>query len=395
MATTQTGCIACGFAQADHGTLWLTNSSDVLALKLGFVRNTSWLRFLAAFGEYLVSALGHAAFFFGKTFGFLTFGEDLEKAHSDRSRLIWREAKVRGIPMRQLFLFGQPSDMFEIFVNGRRHFFQSIPIPPALEKTESLDMDDKVAFKHVLHPLGLPVPKSYSVRTYQRAKQVLSELGTVCVKPQSGSNGRHTYPFVKTDTDLESALKSATEICMLASIEEHMEGNLCRATCVDGVLVGFLESFYPTVIGDGVSTIGELVKKANAEKPEGVTDITLTSSHEAYVRRRGYALSDVLPEGVSLPLTYRAGASSGGRNREHGRAIHPSFIPLIEKAARNVHLAVVGFDLIIPDPQKPASEQHWGFIEANSLPWIDLHQGALYGTPVNLAPAVWDLWKKY
>ncbi len=395
MSTSAKDCIECGFAKASHSALWLTNSSDVLALKLGSIRNAPVLRFFATFGEYLVSTLGRAAFFFGKTFGFLTLSEDLGKAHSDRSRLIWREANARNIPMRQLFLFGQPSDMFEIFINGKRHFFQSIPIPPALEKTESLDMDDKVAFKRTLRTLGLPVPKSYSVRTYRRAKQVLSELGTVCVKPQSGSNGRHTYPFVKTDEDLEVALKSATEVCVLASIEEHMEGNLCRATCVDGVLVGFLESLYPTVTGDGVSTISELVQKANAEKPAGVADITLTSSHEAYVRRRGYALTDVLPEGVSLPLTYRAGASSGGRNREHGRSIHPSFIPLIEKAAKNVHLAVVGFDLIIPDPQLSADEQRWGFIEANSLPWIDLHQTPLYGEPINLAPSVWDLWKKY
>ncbi len=388
-------CDACGPSQANHSSLWLTNSSDVLALKLGFVRNAPWLRFLAAFGELLVGALGRVAFFLGKTLGFLTFGEDLARAHSDRSRIIWREAKARGIPMRQLFLFGQPSDMFEIFVNGKRHFFQSIPIPPVLEKTESLDMDDKVAFKRTLRALGLPVPKSYSVRSYHRAKQILSELGTVCVKPQSGSNGRHTYPFVKTDTDLEPALRSATQICILASIEEHLEGNLCRATCVDGVLVGFLESHYPTVTGDGISTIAELVYNANAEKPEGVADITLTRSHEGYIRRRGYALSDVLPEGVSLPLTYRAGFGQGGRNREHGRAIHPSFIPLIEEAARAAHLAVVGFDIIIPDPQKPADTQRWGFIEANSLPWIDLHQGALYGEHVNLAPPVWDLWKKY
>ena len=295
--------------------------------------------------------------------------------------------------MRQLFLCKKPTDTFEIYVDGKRYFFQSIPIPPSLSKHEALDMDDKISFKRALRACGLPVPKSYSVQSLRRACEVLTELKTVCVKPQSGSNGRHTYPYVKTEADLAHALASATNICALASIEEHLEGNLCRATCVDGTLIGFLESFYPTVVGDGVSTIAELIEKANKEKPERVENIIITPSHEGYIGRRGYALTDILPEGTSLPLSYRAGFGQGGRNREHGRAIHPSFIPLIEEAARTVRLPVVGFDIIIPNPLRAADEQRWGFIEANSLPWIDLHQTPLYGEPINLASAVWDLWK--
>jgi hypothetical protein len=386
-------CAACGPAQANHTTLWLANSSDVFALKLAGIRNALVLRFFSNIGERTLWLITRIAFMLGTLLGAVELQDDIENARSDRSSLLWQEARKRGIIMRQLFLFKKPTDSFEIKINGRRHFFQSIPVPAHLVVVETLGMDDKITFKQMLREANLPVPQSYSVRTFSRAKAILARLGNVCVKPQSGSNGRHTYPFVQTETELAAALTSATEICVTASIEEHLEGNLCRATCVDGKLIGFLESLYPTIVGDGRSSIEALITRANAEKPEGVADIVLTDSHKDYIRRRGFELRDILPDRISLPLTYRAGWGQGGRNREYGRAIHPSFIPRIEEAARLTKLPVVGFDIIIPNAQEDEAHQRWGFIEANSLPWIDLHQAALYGEKIDLSPYVWDLWK--
>jgi hypothetical protein len=45
------------------------------------------------------------------------------------------------------------------------------------------------------------------------------------------------------------------------------------------------------------------------------------------------------------------------------------------------------------NPQDDPNNQKWGIIEANSLPFIDLHYWPLYGEPVNIASYVWDLWE--
>ena len=60
---------------------------------------------------------------------------------------------------------------------------------------------------------------------------------------------------------------------------------------------------------------------------------------------------------------------------------------------RTTGLMVAGFDSIIPDPTQPADSQHWGIIECNTLPFIDLHYYALEGKPQNIAGMIWDLWK--
>jgi hypothetical protein len=37
--------------------------------------------------------------------------------------------------------------------------------------------------------------------------------------------------------------------------------------------------------------------------------------------------------------------------------------------------------------------QHWGIIECNSLPFINLHHFPIEGNPENVASKIWDLWK--
>jgi cyanophycin synthetase len=159
------------------------------------------------------------------------------------------------------------------------------------------------------------------------------------------------------------------------------------------MLVGFLESRAPSITGDGRSTILKLIDEKNQHRSLDVAHIELTPMHLAYIARRGYVPEDILPEGVVLPLTYSAGAGSGGSGQEYGDQIHPQLKAEIERAAHITGLPLVGFDLILEDPHKSPQEQRWGIIEANSLPWINLHHTPHQGKPVNVAARVWDLWE--
>lgn len=390
--TTTHFCAPCGRgSQANHFFLWLESTTDALTLWTPSRSFPTFYRLFARLGDRALDLLGRVLFAIGTTLGLVTLSDDVEKTVSNRSKLLWEEALRRGLDMRQILFLGSPTDSFRVRHGGRPHFFRSLPLAPA---TAALRMDDKIAFKSAMREAGLPVPRSESARNVRTASRILERFGNVCVKPRTGSNGRHTYPFVSTEEDLSDAFRSVKQISFSASIEEHLEGDLCRATCVDGVLLGFLKSEYPKVTGDGTSTVEELIAKSNATKASGVGDIIVDDSYRGYMRRRGYDLADVLPEGETLQLTYRAGAGAGGNAYECGRSIHHSFIDPIEAAASATGLKVVGFDIIIPDALAPASEQRWGFIEANSLPWIDLHATPYSGEPTDLSVHVWDLWLK-
>lgn len=381
-------CDACGSAQASHFSLWLDNLTDAISLRVPLHRFPFYGALMSLAG-FILSVLGQLSFFAGRGLLAVSLSNDPETAVSDRSKLLWREAKRRNMDMKQVMLFGSATDTFRVRYAGRTEFFTSLPLSP---EPSALSMDDKVLFKAAMSSAGLPVPQSYGVSTFSDARRALSAVTVACVKPRTGSNGRHTYPHVRTEDELSNAYRSVRKIAPFVTIEASLEGNLCRASCVGGTMIGFLECFYPTIVGDGLSTIEELVANANTKKKDRIKDIVLDEVNEGYINRRGYSRDSVLPKGTALALSYRAGMGAGGRNREHGRAIHPSFIPLIEQAARLTCLHIVGFDLIIPDPQQPADSQTWGFIEANSLPWTDLHMAAYEGEKIDLSPAIWDFW---
>jgi hypothetical protein len=369
--------------------LWIDNLTDALAFH-AVTPSFPFYTVLTNADVALFGCIGRVLAWIGTPLGFVSFVSDTEKALSDRSRLLWEEARRRKIEMELVCVFGTPTDIFRIRHRGKTSYFKSLPLPVL---ARALRMDDKVLFKKKMKEAGLPVPESRSVWKFSQVRGALRTLGTVCIKPRTGSNGRHTYPFVRTEEEARDAFTQVRAISPFASVEEHLEGNLCRATCVGGVLLGFLESSHPQLVGNGVLTVAELVEELNAHRPSGTDEIVVDASIRGYIRRRGYDLDSVVPQGISFQISYRGGRSAASTNREYGRNIHPSFIRPIEEAAVLTELPVVGFDLIIPDPLKPADTQRWGFIEANSLPWIDLHANPYYGERHDLSAAVWDMWE--
>jgi D-alanine-D-alanine ligase-like ATP-grasp enzyme len=369
--------------------LWLDNLTDAIAFHV-ITPSFPFYTWLTNADAALLGFTGRALALIGIPLGLVSFSSDTEKALSDRSRLLWEEARRRGIDMELVQVFGRPTDIFRIRRKAITSYFRSLPLPAPVH---ALRMDDKVLFKKKMQENGLPVPESRSVSRFSQVLDALHRWGIVCIKPRTGSNGRHTYPFVRTEAEARTAFAHVRAISPFASVEEHLEGNLCRATCVDGMLLGFLESSHPSLTGDGISTVSELITALNEKREAGTEEIMLDASIRGYIRRRGYELDSVVPQGTSFQITYRGGRSAASTNREYGRNIHPSFIEPIERAAALTELPVVGFDLIIPNPVEPADSQRWGFIEANSLPWIDLHANPYYGEPKDLSAAVWDMWE--
>jgi hypothetical protein len=88
------------------------------------------------------------------------FSDDISNANNFRSKIIWEEAKKRGIKMEQVIFLGKPLDHYRAKLNGQDFFFESIPI-----KSKSSDMekiwDDKVVLKKELKKHGVPVPANF------------------------------------------------------------------------------------------------------------------------------------------------------------------------------------------------------------------------------------------
>jgi len=345
-------------------------------------------------------------FFVAGTFGTLTalslakFSGELERAKTFRSRVIWEEAKRRGIKMEQLILFGKPLDHYRALLRqgsagqAKRIYFESLPVPEEMQEMQR-NWDDKFLLKREFLKHNIPAPRYALPKLWRpNLKKIFSELEKpLIVKPKLGSRGRHTLINIRTLKDLERAVEITREITPNLIIEEQILGDVCRATLVRGRLAGFYRGRAPDVVGDGIHTIAELITAKDASRPERVEKVRRGAELESHLLMQGYELGDVLPDRERVTLSHRIGRLFGGSTREMIEELHPSFVPIFEKAAKVTGLAVVGFDAIIPDPTAPAESERWGIIEANTLPFIDLHYYALEGKPKNIAGMIWDLWK--
>lgn len=327
--------------------------------------------------------------------GLIKVSTDPTRATTYRSQVIWEEALRRGISMEQLCVFGSYTDVYRARIEGRWEYFESLPIPTNLMQDSYEWIDDKFLLFEALSAARIPVPHTRSVRSEHAAIQAWSDLkGAAVTKPRTGSRGRHTTTWIQSEEELRRAFRSAQTLSHYVCVSKSLSGSVCRGTLIEGRLAGFFQADPPRLTGDGISSIRALVVKKNDTKHERVEIITLTDEHAAFLKRRyGYSFDSIPADGLRIDLTHRTGRLFGGETREHGTSVHPSLRAQLEKAAQVLGIPVVGFDLIIEDPLSDPDTQEWGIIEANTLPFIDLHYLPLHGTPSNVAAQVWDLWE--
>lgn len=384
-------CAYCGDAPVNHRLAYF---GSVISLFFDTMFNWAF-RLVPAFAVRVVDKLLQTILRGLVFLRIIKLSDNIELATTLRSRVIWDEAIRRGIKMEQLVIFGRHTDNYRAKVNDKYIYFNSLPVPSEAALSKE-NWDDKFFLKKKFSLKGLPVPRHAQVPFSLSERKSFFEKfeKPLIVKPRLGSRGRHTITNIHTLEEFESAVKKAREISVQVVAEEYLEGYVCRATCVAGKLVGFYRAESASVVGDGEKTISELIEEKNAKRHERISPIQISDEMKDFVARCGYHLESVLPKGVKVNLSHRIGRFFGGSTKEMLPELHPSFVPMLEKAGIATGLNVAGFDCIIPDPELVATKQRWGIIECNTLPFIDLHYFALEGKPPNIAGMIWDFWKK-
>lgn len=320
-------------------------------------------------------------------------------AYDDKTLLLdqvlWDEAKVRGIPMKEFRLFGMPIATFvATTTTGFRVPFTSFPTPPgALGAIWWIDT--KSIMKRKFENLGIPVAAGGAAMSLRGAKKIFHALQKpVIVKPYEGSASRHTTIHINTEAELEYAFKISQQITALSIVEEELEGDVYRPTVVGGKLIATIRRDKPSVVGDGIHTVRELIEEENKNpKRQGpyYQHIKTGRAEEQELKRQGYTFESVLPQGTRVEVHQKINWSVGGTTTDVTEEVHRDNVALFEKIAEALHAPLVGIDFIIKDISKSWKEQErCGVIECNSRPFFDNHHLPFNGKPRNVAGAIWD-----
>jgi cyanophycin synthetase len=231
----------------------------------------------------------------------------------------------------------------------------------------------------LLASLGYPAPVHTMLRSADEIPQAVEAVGFPCVtKPIDRGGGKGVSAGLKSIADVESGFAYARSFSPgPVMLEAFLEGDDHRLLVADGRFVAAIRRDRPWVVGDGRSTILELIEARNQGKStishvvsNYVDPIKLDEGVTIHLLNQGLSLDHVLPDGQKVTVRSNANLSTGGDCTDVTEAAHPHFRILVESLATTLNIGMGGFDYITPDISK-SWKDGGGFVELNLTPGLD------------------------
>jgi cyanophycin synthetase len=257
---------------------------------------------------------------------------------------------------------------------------------------------DKDNTKKLLDYFDIPVPKGTIIYDRHELYDALKEIGyPVVIKPLDGNQGKGATINVTDYHCALGGLLAARKYSKGIIVEKFIQGDDYRLLVINNKFVAAAKRTPAMVIGDGKSTIKELIDKVNEDPRRGdghcnyLTKIKVDAMTRRILEENGYDLNVVLEAGEELRLKDTANLSTGGTSEDVTDIIHPDNIFMAEQIAQIVGLDVCGIDLMTSDITRPVKEVGGAVLEVNAAPGFRMHTHPATGKPRNVAKPVVDM----
>ena len=260
---------------------------------------------------------------------------------------------------------------------------------------------DKEGTKTILGDAGVPVPKGTVIQYLDELERAVEDVGgyPIVIKPLDGNHGRGITIGIENWTEAETAYDLASQASKTRSVivERYYRGSDHRVLVINGKVIAVAERIPAHVVGDGNSTIQELIDITNCDPKRGeghdniLTKITVDQTAETVLAKQGYDLNTVLPAGTIAYLRATANLSTGGIAVDRTDEIHPENVWLAQRVAKIIGLDIAGIDIVTPDISKPLREVEGVVVEVNAAPGFRMHAAPSRGLPRNVGASVLDM----
>jgi cyanophycin synthetase len=315
---------------------------------------------------------------------------DVQLGPSTRS--IVDAAVARGIPYRRL----TDGSLVRLGQGAKQRKICAAETDRTSAVAESIAQDKELT-RTLLAEAGIPVPEGRPVNDAADAWAVAEEIGApVVVKPRYGNQGRGVSVDLSTREDVEKAWAVAREEESTIVVERFVSGGDYRVLVVGGKVVAAARRHPPTVLGDGRSTVRQLVDIVN-EDPRRCSDhagalspVRIDEVALAVLAEQGLTPESVPEAGLTVFLRQNANLSTGGTSEDVTDLVHPDVAQRAIEAARIVGLDVAGIDIVTSDIAQSLESQRGVIIEVNAGPGLRMHLEPTVGTPRNVGAAIVD-----
>lgn len=257
---------------------------------------------------------------------------------------------------------------------------------------------DKEDTKHLLEQANIPVPKGEIIRSERGLKEAISYVKYPLVtKPINGNHGRGITINIQNWEEALEGYKAAKEVSRSIIVEKYITGDDYRLLVINHRLVAAALRTPAHVVGDGKSTVQELIDEVNKDPRRGyghekvLTQITVNDMTKNIIASKGYTLETVLEKDEILTLKDTANLSTGGTAKDVTDMVHPQNVFMAERISRVIGLDICGIDIMTTDISVPIEEVGGAVLEVNAGPGFRMHLAPTEGLPRNVAAPVIDM----
>ena len=305
---------------------------------------------------------------------------------------IVEEAASRGIPWIRLNKYS----LCQLGYGANQKRIQAT----VTSETSSIGVElacDKEDTKYLLEQAEIEVPRGDIISRESSLKETCKQIGyPLVIKPIDGNHGRGISVDIKNYEDAVKAFHAAKEVSRRVIVENYIRGADYRLLVINHSLVAAALRSPAHVIGDGKSTITELVAQVNTDPRRGyghekeLTAITINELSRTIISDAGYTEDSVLALGEKLVLKDTANLSTGGTAEDVTDIVHPANVSMAERISKIIDLDICGIDIMTTDISQPLSETGGAVLEVNAGPGFRMHLAPTKGLPRNVAAPVVD-----
>lgn len=239
--------------------------------------------------------------------------------------------------------------------------------------------NDKSVAKRIMEDNGLAVPQgaSISIDDEERIQDYIIKQYAerpIVIKPKSTNFGTGITVF-QEGADIEQikkAINFAFQFDNTVLIEEYAPGREYRFLVIDNKCVAVAWRRNASVVGDGKSTIEQLIKNKNNEEWHKVMNSQIKNDNELkeYFLRNEITMNTIPKEGERVTLRGNSNISTGGENIDMTDSMPEYFKQIAEKVSISFNAKICGVDIIIENLEGEA----YKVLEVNSNPGIYIHR---------------------
>lgn len=244
---------------------------------------------------------------------------------------------------------------------------------------------DKWSTNLMITRLGLPIPKWEVIDTKSQIDEVWGDYNKpVVIKPTGLTGGNGVVVGIKTLEEAKKAYdfaqravngKQRQDWQTKIMIQEQVAGEDYRLLVIDGKLEIATKRIPAFIIGDGKSSVEELIDETNRDPRRDITSPAHTLKHILideplldYLKEQNLSLESIPKQNEKIQVRKVASMSQGGITEDFTNQVSDEIKYIVESIATSIHAFTLGVDVLCKDITKPLTKENGAILEVNTMP---------------------------